>query len=87
MYYSASNTLGYITSVITDTSVYGVVGVIWQATYGLAMLFVPTSVILVAGLAYLNVSYGKWLKAIWKLLLQLVVALLLIFLIIAMIIV
>lgn len=85
MYYSASNTLGYITSVITDTSVYGVVGVIWQATYGLAMLFVPTSVILVAGLAYLNVSYCKWLKAVWKLLLQLIVALLVIFLIIAMI--
>ena len=83
MYYSASNTLGYLTSVITDTSVYGVVGVIWQTTYGLAMLFVPTSVILVASLAYLNVSYGKWLKAIWKLLLQLLVLLLAVFLIIA----
>lgn len=85
MYYSASNSLGYITSVITDTSVYGVIGVIWQATYGFAMLFVPSSAILVASLSYLNVSYGKWLKAIWKLLLQLLVVLLAIFLILAMI--
>lgn len=85
LYYSASSILSYVIATFTDTSVYGVIGVIWQATYGLAMLFVPSSVILVACLSYLNVSYFKWLKAIWKLLLQLLVVLLAIFLILVMI--
>lgn len=85
LYYSASSILSYVTAVFTDTSVYGVIAIIWQATYGLVMLFVPTSAILVAGLSYLNVSYFKWLKAIWKLLLQLIVALLVVFLILVMI--
>jgi len=85
MYYSASSMLPYVTSVFTDTSVYGVIGVIWQTIYGFAMLFVPTSTILVAALAYLNVSYFKWLKAIWKLILELLVVLLIVFLILVMI--
>lgn len=85
MYYSASSLLSYVVATFTDSSVYGVIGVIWQATYGFAMLFVPSSVILVAGLSYLNVSYSKWLKAIWKTLLQLLVVLLAVFLIIVMI--
>ena len=85
LYFSASNMLTYITSVFTDSGVYGTIGVIWQATYGLTMLFVPSSVILVTVLSYLNVSYFKWLKAIWKILLQLLVLLLAVFLIIALI--
>ena len=64
---------------------YGVIAIIWQATYGFAMLFVPTSVILVLGLSYLNVSYFKWLKAIWKIVLELLVVLLAIFLILVLI--
>ncbi len=85
MYYSASCTLPYIVSVFTDTKVYGIIGVIWQAMYGFGMLFVPSSAVLVAALSYLNVSYFKWLKAVWKLLLELLVVLLIIFLILVMI--
>lgn len=85
MYYSATSVLPYMTSVFTDSSIYNVIALVWQGTYGLTMLFVPTSVILVASLSYLNVSYFKWLKAIWKLLLQLLVVLLIVFLIILMI--
>lgn len=85
LYFSASNLLGYVTSIFTDSNVYGTIGVIWQATYGLTMLFVPSSVILMTVLSYLNVSYFKWLKTIWKILLQLLVLLLAVFLIIALI--
>ena len=85
LYYSTNSIMGYITSTFTDTTVYGLIGVIWQATYGFVMLFAPTSAILVAGLSYLNVSYFKWLKAIWKVLLQLLIVLLAVFLIIFMI--
>ncbi len=74
----ASATLPYIISLYSD-SVYGVIGVIWQAMAGFAMLFVPTSVVLVATLSYLKVSYFKWLKAIWKFLLELFVVLLIVF--------
>lgn len=85
LYYSASSLITYIVATFTDTTVYGIIAVIWQATYGFAMLFVPTSAILVLGLSYLNVSYFKWLKAIWKLILELLVVLLVIFLILVMI--
>lgn len=85
LYYSANSLMPYIAGTITDTTIYGIIAVIWQATYGLAMLFVPTSAILVLGLSYLNVSYLRWLKAIWKIVLELLVVVLAIFIIILMI--
>ena len=85
LYYSANSLMPYIVGTFTDTGVYGVIAIIWQATYGLAMLFVPTSAMLVLGLSYLNVSYFRWLKAIWKIVLELLVVLLAIFLILVMI--
>lgn len=45
--------------------------IITQTMYGTAMLIAPTSLILIAGLAYLDVPYTKWLKYIWRLLLGL----------------
>ncbi|MFV0249427.1 MAG: hypothetical protein ACK5HP_00070 [Bacilli bacterium] len=45
------------------------IGMIGQTMHGLVMLIAPTSIILVAGLTYLNVSYKEWFKTIWKYLL------------------
>ena len=42
-----------------------------QAMYGYAMLIVPTSVGLVAGLQYLNISFKEWFKENWRLLVSL----------------
>ena len=42
-----------------------------QAMYGYAMLLVPTSVGLVAGLQYLNISFKEWFKENWRLLVSL----------------
>lgn len=75
-YYAAASTLPYVMSVITDSSAYPIIAVIWQSMYGLAMLVAPTSVILVATLAYLDIPYGKWLKSIWKLVLGILIILL-----------
>ena len=50
------------------------------------MLILPVSVVLVAGLKFLNVSYKEWIKYIWKLLLQLFVAIILFGLILSMLI-
>lgn len=80
--YVAQSTLPYVTSVITDSTLYPLLGVIFQAVYGLMMLVAPTSVILLGTLTYLDVSYGQWLKHIWKLFLQLLVVLVIIFLIV-----
>ncbi|MBR2247757.1 MAG: hypothetical protein IJ880_12190, partial [Bacilli bacterium] len=46
------------------------VALVFQTIYGVTMLIAPTSVILVAVLSYLGISYGKWLKTIWKLFLE-----------------
>ena len=43
-----------------------VVALVFQTIYGLVMLIAPTSVFLLAGLSYLEVSYKDWLKFIWK---------------------
>ena len=78
-YYIASSVLPYVASIITDTETYPLIAVVWQAMQGLAILVAPTSVVLIATLSYLNISFGQWLKASWKLIIEMLVALLLIF--------
>lgn len=41
-------------------------GLISQTMYGISMLFVPTSAILIAGLLYTKESYKNWFRYIWK---------------------
>ena len=43
-----------------------IAGLLIQSMYGLGMLIFPTSVVLIAGLSYYDVSYKKWFKYIWK---------------------
>lgn len=78
-YYVASGVLPYVADIIKDTTTYPIIAVVWQAMYGFATLVAPTSIILIATLSYLNISFWKWLKASWKLILEILVALLLIF--------
>ena len=83
--YSFQSVIPYYTSIVTKTTNYPLVGVIFQSMYGVVMLFAPTSLVLMSILAYLKVSYKDWLKTIWKLLLELFVVLLIIFIILALI--
>ncbi len=69
-----------------EQTVLPVISVILQSAYGFVMLVLPVSVILVAGLKFLDVSYREWIKYIWKLLLQLFVVVILFGLILSMII-
>lgn len=80
--YVAQNVLPYVSSVITDTKLYPLIGLIFQSVYGLVMLVAPTSIILMGTLAYLDISYKQWLKHIWKLFLCLLAILVVIFLIV-----
>ena len=77
--YTAQSTLPYVTSIVTDSTLYPLLSVIFQAVYGLTMLVAPTSVILIGTLTYLDVSYTQWLKHIWKLFLELLVILVVVF--------
>jgi len=79
--YVAQSTLPYVISVLTDSSLYPLIGIIFQTIYGLAMLVLPSSVILMITLSYMDISYGQWLKHIWKLFLELLVVLVVIFII------
>ena len=45
----------------------------WIMGHGLTLLFAPTSVVLVGGLAIAKVGYDKWLRFVWPLLLILFV--------------
>lgn len=64
--YMASN----ITAAYTDSSVYTLLAFSMQSIYGLLMLIVPTSALLIAGLSYLKVSFKDWIKYIWKYVLE-----------------
>ena len=46
--------------------------------------FIPTSILLVAGLSYMKISYKEWFKYIWKYLLEVLVIGIIIFIIVAM---
>ncbi len=83
--YSAQSVVPYFTSIVTKSDNYPLAAVIFQSMYGVAMLFAPTSLVLMGILAYLKVSYKEWLKTIWKLLLELFVVLLIIFIVLALI--
>ena len=83
--YTAQSYLPYYVSVVTNADNYPLVGVIYQTIYGFTTLFAPTSLILMATLSYLKVNYLDWLKTAWKLLLELFVVLLIVFIILALI--
>ena len=78
-YYAASGVLPYVVDVIKDTSTYPLIAIVWQAMQGFATLVAPTSIVLIATLSYLNISLWQWFKASWKFILEILVALLLIF--------
>lgn len=77
--YAFQSSLPYLASLVTNADNYPVISVVYQAAYGLTMLVAPTSLILMGMLSYLNIPYSKWLKAIWKLVLELIVVLLVVF--------
>ena len=77
--YVIQGVIPYTVNIISNGELYPIVAVIFMAIYGVTMLFVPTSIVLMICLSYLDLSYRDWIKAIWKLVLELLVALLVIF--------
>ncbi len=83
--YVAQSTLPYATSVVNDATLNPVLAVIFQSVYGVTMLVAPTSAILVGTLAYLEIPYTQWIKHIWKLVVELLVILIVIFFILTLV--
>ena len=77
--YAFQSSLPYLASIVTNADNYPIIAVVYQAAYGLTMLVAPTSLILMGMLSYLKIPYGKWFKTIWKLVLELLVVLLIVF--------
>ena len=77
--YAFQSSLPYLASIVTNADNYPIIAVVYQAAYGLTMLFAPTSLILMGMLSYLKIPYSKWFKTIWKLVLELLVVLLIVF--------
>lgn len=69
---------------ITDTTKYQLIAMIIQSLHGIIMFILPTSVLLMVGLSYLNISYGQWLKYIWKYLIYMIIISIIILIIIGM---
>lgn len=72
LFYTVQGVYNPIMQAIEDTSVYPVLEIIYQSIYGVMMLFAPTSLLLITGLTYTNVSYSTWLKYIWRLVVGLI---------------
>ena len=69
MIYLVQSTVPFINSNFNELS--SSLAVITQSIYGLTLLVAPTSVFMVLGLEYLDISYKDWLKNSWKMLLAL----------------
>ena len=85
-YYLSNITLQAVTTVYTDTAMYGVLGILFQSLYSLAMIILPTSYILIAGLSMLDISFKDWFKYIWKYFVQAFIIILIVAIIVFMII-
>lgn len=73
MSYVAQGTLATVSAVFNDTALNPTLAVLYQSMYGLTSFIAPTSILLITGLCYLNISYKDWFKHIWKFLLELLV--------------
>ncbi|MBO5138500.1 MAG: hypothetical protein J6B89_02555 [Bacilli bacterium] len=63
--YTFNSAVPYLMSLVTDTSVYPAIWMIFQGVYGVTMLAAPTSLVLMLTLSYLHIPYQSWLKRTW----------------------
>ena len=83
--YAFNQVVPYLSTLVSGKGTYGIISVVYPAVYGLTMLVAPTSIMLMLTLSYLDISYIKWIKNIWKLLVELLIMLLVVFIILVLI--
>ena len=82
LYYTVSGIFSPIVSSLTDKANLSVYAVMFQSVYGLVQIVGPTSLLLIAGLSYLEVPYKTWLKYIWRFVVELLIAIFIILMIV-----
>lgn len=83
--YTFNSVIPYLVSIVSDKTVYSIIGVLFQSMYALTMFVAPTSLVLMVTLSYLNVSFKDWIKNIWQYVLEMLVILFIIFTILVLI--
>lgn len=68
----------YDPATTTFASDISIVGMLAQGIHGLVQIIAPTGILLVVGLTYFDIPYGKWLKEIFKFILLALVAIIII---------
>jgi len=64
--YVASSLAPYFAATFGSTAANPIISIIFQSFYGLVQFIAPTSLMLMLGLAYLEIPYKEWFKYIWK---------------------
>ena len=82
LYYSVAGVFSSIVSSLTDKANLSVYAVMFQSIYGVVQIIGPTSLLLIAGLSYLEVPYKTWVKYIWRLVVELLIAIFIILMIV-----
>ncbi len=77
-YYYYFNAIATDLSIHVDANYYTIMTFVLQSIYGLMMMILPTSLVLVSGLSMLGVSFKEWIKYIWRFVAQLLVIVLII---------
>ena len=83
IYYIA---VGIFTNIVTnlgDSANLSIYAVMFQSVYGLVQIVGPTSILLIVGLSYLEVPYKSWLKYIWRFVVELLIAILLVLMLVS----
>ncbi len=82
-YYTINGIVPYLVKIADNKELNPIVMIITQSMYGFAQLVVPTGVVLVCTLSYLEIPYKTWLKNVWRFLVQLLVVVFIIFIILS----
>lgn len=83
LYYNVAGVFSNIVSSLTDKANLSVYAVMFQSLYGLVQLVGPTSILLIAGLCYLEIPYKTWLKYIWRFIVELLIAIFVVLMIVS----
>ena len=75
--YVAYTVGSFATTVFADN--FAIAHTIFTSMYGIVQIFMPTSMILVTGLALTKVSYKEWFKYIWLFVVGMIIILLVLF--------
>lgn len=73
-----------ITSIYADATTYSLMTFVIQAVYGLVMFIAPSSLLLILGLSYFDISYKDWFKTIWKYLIKVLLVIIIVIVVITM---